>query len=235
MLHGSRAILFYGQARKRRRSGATSSFRDEARGQKRLRDRSVKVLKSDKEPSGRSPRTRAKPAGQADPQRMRQAAAALRRAYPCIRRHGGGRHPRCAESALHRQIACGGTGTGSLRRRFALTRQAGKMRRAASRLMACFSDRGCRSALLLSRNTNGNRKEIISLLENRHFRQDHRTQSIVMDGSVCTIDQRQTPTHVAGNCTIHGIWIVSYHFFGFTVLQSKCQPIHKFDTVSHHI
>ena len=95
----------------------------------------LRFLKSDKKPSGRSHRTRAKPAVQTDPQRMRQAAAASRRAYPCIGRHGGGSHPRCAESAWHRQTTYGGTGTGSLRRRFALTRQAGKMHRAASRLI----------------------------------------------------------------------------------------------------
>ena len=45
MLHRSRVILFYGQERKRRRSGATWRFCDEARGQKRLRDRSVQDLK----------------------------------------------------------------------------------------------------------------------------------------------------------------------------------------------
>ena len=49
MLHRSRAILFYGEERKRRRSGATWRFRDEAIGQKRSRDRSVKVLKSYKD------------------------------------------------------------------------------------------------------------------------------------------------------------------------------------------
>ena len=45
MTHRSRSILFCGQERKRRRSGATWRFLGEAIGQKRSRDRSVTVLK----------------------------------------------------------------------------------------------------------------------------------------------------------------------------------------------